>query len=109
MVWAIEGSATWIGWNRRSSAASFSRCLRYSSVVVAPIVCTSPRARIGLRIGAASLAAPPAHARRVLLEVLPVLVGRRRTDRLQLTASEHRLEDRRGVDRTLGRTGADER
>ena len=34
---AIEGSWTWIGWNRRSSAASFSRCLRYSSRVVAPI------------------------------------------------------------------------
>src|ERR1022692_2204142 len=36
MVCAMVGSATWIGWNLRSSAASFSRCLRYSSSAVAP-------------------------------------------------------------------------
>ena len=47
---ASVGSATWIGWKRRSSAASFSRCLRYSSSVVAPMVCSSPRASIGLRM-----------------------------------------------------------
>ena len=47
--------------------------------------------------------------RRVLLEVLAVLVERRGADRLQLTASEHRLEDRRSVDRALGGTRADER
>jgi hypothetical protein len=45
IVCEIVGSATWIGWNRRSRAASFSRYLRYSSSVVAPIVCSSPRAR----------------------------------------------------------------
>ena len=45
----------------------------------------------------------------VLLDVLAVLVERRGADRLQLAAGEHRLEDRRRVDRTLGRTGADER
>ena len=55
MVCAIVGSATWTGWNLRSSAASFSRCLRYSSSVVAPIVCSSPRASIGLSIEAASI------------------------------------------------------
>jgi hypothetical protein len=33
-------------------AASFSTCLRYSSRVVAPTVCNSPRASIGLRIEA---------------------------------------------------------
>src|SRR3954454_18524226 len=64
MVWATVGSSTTIFWKRRSSAASFSRCLRYSSSVVAPIVCSSPRASIGLRIEAASIAplaapAPP--------------------------------------------------
>ena len=32
---ATVGSSTLIGWKRRSSAASFSRCLRYSSRVVA--------------------------------------------------------------------------
>ena len=53
MVSAIDGSATWIGWNRRSSAASFSMCLRYSSRVVAPMVCSSPRASIGFRMDAA--------------------------------------------------------
>ena len=62
MVCAIVGSATWTGWNLRSSAASFSRCLRYSSSVVAPIVCSSPRASIGLRIEAASIAPSAAPA-----------------------------------------------
>jgi len=37
-VWAKVGSSTLIGWNRLSRAASFSRCLRYSSSVVAPMV-----------------------------------------------------------------------
>ncbi|GBD46468.1 hypothetical protein HRbin41_01295 [bacterium HR41] len=46
--------------------------------------------------------------RRVALEVLAVLVERRRSDRLQLATGERRLQDRRGVDRTLGGTGADE-
>ena len=45
----------------------------------------------------------------VLLDVLAVLVGGGGTDGLQLTAGEHRLEDRRGVDRAFGGTGADER
>ena len=56
MVWASVGSSTFTGWKRRSSAASFSRCLRYSSSVVAPMVCSSPRASIGLRMLAASIA-----------------------------------------------------
>src|SRR4029077_195186 len=61
MVCEIVGSATWIGWNRRSSAASFSRYLRYSSSVVAPMVCSSPRASIGFRVepGAVARAAAP--------------------------------------------------
>ncbi len=33
---AMSGSPTKTGWKRRSSAASFSMCLRYSSSVVAP-------------------------------------------------------------------------
>ena len=45
---ATDGSPTKIGWKRRSSAASFSMCLRYSSSVVAPIARSSPRASIGL-------------------------------------------------------------
>ena len=49
-MWASVGSSTFTGWKRRSSAASFSRCLRYSSRVVAPMVCSSPRASIGFRI-----------------------------------------------------------
>src|SRR4051794_16239630 len=47
--------------------------------------------------------------RGVLLEVLAVLVERGGTDGLQLTPSEHRLEDAGGVDRAFGRTCADER
>ena len=44
----------------------------------------------------------------VLLEVLAVLVERGGADGLQLAAGQHRLEDRRGVDGALGRTGTDE-
>ena len=36
MVSSTLGSPTSTGWNRRSSAGSFSTCLRYSSRVVAP-------------------------------------------------------------------------
>ena len=46
--------------------------------------------------------------RGVALEVLAVLVQRRRADRLQLAARQRRLEDRGRVDRALGRTRADE-
>ena len=62
MVCARFGSATWIGWKRRSSAGSFSMYLRYSSRVVAPMVCSSPRASIGLRMDAASIAPSAAPA-----------------------------------------------
>ena len=49
------GSPTITGWNRRSRAASFSMCLRYSLMVVAPMTWKSPRARAGLRMLAASV------------------------------------------------------
>ncbi len=51
-----------IGWKRRSSAPSFSMYLRYSSSVVAPMHCSSPRASAGLSMLEASIApsAPPA-------------------------------------------------
>ena len=62
MASSTDGSATWIGWKRRSSAASFSMCLRYSSSVVAPMVWSSPRASIGLRMLAASIAPSAAPA-----------------------------------------------
>ena len=45
----------------------------------------------------------------VLLDVLAVLVERRRADRVQLAAGEHRLEQVGGVHRALGRAGADDR
>src|SRR3954465_7104338 len=48
-----------MGWKRRSRAASFSRYLRYSSRVVAPMVCSSPRASLGLRM-LAGASPPPA-------------------------------------------------
>ena len=47
--------------------------------------------------------------RRVLLDVLAVLVERRGADGAQLAAGEHRLEQVRGVDRALGGAGADDR
>ena len=43
-------------WKRRSNAASFSTCSRYSSSVVAPMRRSSPRASIGLSRLAASIA-----------------------------------------------------
>ena len=54
MVSSTVGSPTMTGWKRRSSAASFSMCLRYSSSVVAPMVCSSPRASIGFSMFEAS-------------------------------------------------------
>ena len=50
------GSSTNTGWKRRASAASFSTCLRYSSSVVAPTQCSSPRASAGFSRFAASIA-----------------------------------------------------
>ncbi len=47
--------------------------------------------------------------RRVLLDVLLVLVERGRADRAQLAARQHRLQQVGRVDRTLGRAGADDR
>ena len=47
IVSSTVGSAMKTGWKRRASAASFSTCLRYSSSVVAPTQCNSPRARAG--------------------------------------------------------------
>ena len=47
--------------------------------------------------------------RRVLLDVLAVLVECGRADGVQLTAREHRLEQVRGVHRALGRAGSDDR
>ena len=50
------------GWKRRSRAASFSMYCRYSVRVVAPMHCSSPRARAGLRMLAASMAPSAAPA-----------------------------------------------
>src|SRR5206468_11848621 len=47
--------------------------------------------------------------RGVLLDVLAVLVERRRADAAQLAAREHRLEHVRRVDGALGRASADDR
>ncbi|CAB4589824.1 unannotated protein [freshwater metagenome] len=49
-----------------------------------------------------------AFKRRILLEVLAVLVESCRTNGLEFTAGEHRLEDARGVDCALRRTCANE-
>ena len=54
-----DGSPTKTCWKRRSRAASFSMCSRYSSSVVAPIMRSSPRASIGLSMLPASMAPSP--------------------------------------------------
>ena len=56
MVSGTVGSPTNTGWKRRSSAASFSIYLRYSSSVVAPMQCSSPRASAGFSRLPASIA-----------------------------------------------------
>ncbi len=56
MVASTLGSSTSTFWKRRSSAASFSMYLRYSSSVVAPMQCSSPRASAGLSMLPASIA-----------------------------------------------------
>ena len=55
IVSSTVGSFTYTGWNRRSSAASFSMRLRYSSSVVAPMQRSSPRASAGFKRFAASI------------------------------------------------------
>ena len=50
------------GWKRRSSAESFSMCLRNSLSVVAPMHCSSPRASAGLMMFEASIAPSAAPA-----------------------------------------------
>ena len=63
MVSSTVGSPMKTCWKRRSSAGSFSIRSRYSSRVVAPIMCSSPRASIGLSMLPASIAeSPPAPA-----------------------------------------------
>jgi len=54
-----DGASTCTGWNCRSSAASFSTCLRYSSGVLAPITLSSPRASIGLSMLLTSMPPSP--------------------------------------------------
>ena len=56
---STDGSPTNTCWKRRSSAASFSMYLRYSSSVVAPTRRSSPRASIGLIMLPASIAPSP--------------------------------------------------
>ena len=62
MVSSTDGSSTSTGWKRRSRAASFSMCWRYSSRVVAPMVRSSPRASAGLSMLEASMAPSAAPA-----------------------------------------------
>src|SRR6059058_901135 len=56
MASSTVGASTFIVWNRRSSAASFSMYLRYSFIVVAPTHCNSPRLSAGLMMFDASMA-----------------------------------------------------
>ena len=55
IVSSTDGSSTRTGWKRRSKAGSFSIYLRYSLIVVAPIVLNSPLASIGFNKFPASI------------------------------------------------------
>src|SRR3954462_3539594 len=84
------------GWKRRSSAASRSMYLRYSSSVVAPMHCSSPRASGGLGMFAGAIVAPaaPATRQRRLENVGSVdgaLSGAGTDERVQLINEEHRV------------------
>ena len=89
MASSTVGSSTSTGWKRRSSAASFSMCLRYSSSVVAPIMCSSPRASIGLSMLPASIAPSAAPAPTT---VCSSSMNSRIRPSAALTSVEHRLE-----------------
>ena len=57
-IWSVSSGdvgSTITFWKRRSKAPSFSMLLRYSSRVVAPIHCISPRAKAGFSMLAASI------------------------------------------------------
>ena len=62
IVSSTVGSRISTGWKRRSSAGSFSTFLRYSSIVVAPITWSSPRASAGFSMLEASIAPSAAPA-----------------------------------------------
>ena len=62
MASSTDGSLTWMAWKRRCRAASRSTYLRYSSSVVAPMHCSSPRARAGFMMLEASIAPSAAPA-----------------------------------------------
>ncbi len=62
MASGTDGALTMTGWNRRSSAPSFSMYLRYSSSVVAPMVWISPRDSAGFSMLEASIAPSAAPA-----------------------------------------------
>ena len=59
IVLRLSGSSTCTIWKRRSSALSFSKYFWYSSRVVAPMERSSPRAKAGFRMFAASIAPSP--------------------------------------------------
>ena len=77
--------------------------------LVALLQAAQDRDRVGHRRLADEHRLEAALERGVLLDVLAVLVERRRADRAQLAAREHRLQQVGGVDRALGRAGADDR
>src|SRR5437762_3026250 len=84
IVCSRVGSSTMTGWNRRSRAASRSMYFRYSSSVVAPMHCSSPRVSGG-RLADARLA----DECRVVLEPS----GQDLDDALDLLlATDHRIE-----------------
>src|SRR5213079_52615 len=100
IVSATDGSPTKIGWKRRSSAASFSMCFRYSSSVVAPMQRSSPRASIGFRRLAASTAPSAAPA--------PTIVGAGAAEGAVDAASLLKPMLARGELRCIGATTLDE-
>ena len=59
MALSVSGSSTITFWKRRSKALSFSKYFWYSSKVVAPIARSSPLAKAGFKMLAASIAPCP--------------------------------------------------
>src|SRR5918999_273368 len=105
----ISGCSAVSSWRQLSSSSRFFcdslRSLSRSEAAFSNS-CASIAASLSLRT--LSISSSSSRERGVPLEVLAVLVERRRADRLQLPARQRRLQDRGCVDRALGGACADE-
>src|SRR6202790_128504 len=92
-VSSTDGSPTNTFWKRRSSAASFSMYLRYSSRVVAPALARGELHCVGATT-------------RVFFDVLAIFVEGSSADTVQFASSKGRLQHVARIHGALGLPGA---